>query len=218
MWWQSTVIVFMPAYHCYPQWLGKVCALNLRNMNAYLFRHWLKDIAYSWWNYQEILQMAVTPSSRKANNNKNLLALPTLCVMSFRVTDYLLLTLLIFMIFVGIKASGLWCSLWCLEPGCVIIHHVGWVRFNNNVHFVVNTIMLCDRSCHLSIYISSTFCLLICSQTPFANGPKDTPNDILSRIEQGINNLVGGNWESVSQPAKVRFLLPVYFLSIVWVQ
>ena len=42
-----------------------------------------------------------------------------------------------------------------------------------------------------------------CSHTPFANGPNDTPNDILARIEEGKFTLVGGNWDSVSAPAKV---------------
>jgi hypothetical protein len=39
--------------------------------------------------------------------------------------------------------------------------------------------------------------------TPFANGPDDTPSDILARIGGGAFNLVGGNWESVSTLAKV---------------
>lgn len=40
--------------------------------------------------------------------------------------------------------------------------------------------------------------------TPFANGPNDTPNDILSRIGEGKFTLAGGNWDSVSAAAKVR--------------
>jgi hypothetical protein len=39
--------------------------------------------------------------------------------------------------------------------------------------------------------------------TPFANGPNDTPNDILSRIGVGKFKLSGGNWDSVSEAAKV---------------
>ncbi len=39
--------------------------------------------------------------------------------------------------------------------------------------------------------------------TPFANGPNDTPNEILSRIGEGKFPLTGGNWDSVSPSAKV---------------
>ncbi|ESO84964.1 hypothetical protein LOTGIDRAFT_236015 [Lottia gigantea] len=43
---------------------------------------------------------------------------------------------------------------------------------------------------------------MLAGHTPFANGPNDTPNDILARIGQGKFSLSGGNWDSVSQPAK----------------
>ena len=46
--------------------------------------------------------------------------------------------------------------------------------------------------------------------TPFANGPNDTPNDILRRIGHGQFKITGGNWESVSVMAKVRTVLLVY--------
>lgn len=38
--------------------------------------------------------------------------------------------------------------------------------------------------------------------TPFANGPEDTPNEILNRIGHGHFSLTGGNWDSVSDAAK----------------
>ncbi|XP_067311248.1 ribosomal protein S6 kinase alpha-1 isoform X1 [Pseudorasbora parva] len=38
--------------------------------------------------------------------------------------------------------------------------------------------------------------------TPFANGPEDTPEDILSRIGSGRFTLTGGNWDAVSDAAK----------------
>uniref|UniRef100_A0A8C5HR02 Ribosomal protein S6 kinase n=1 Tax=Gouania willdenowi TaxID=441366 RepID=A0A8C5HR02_GOUWI len=38
--------------------------------------------------------------------------------------------------------------------------------------------------------------------TPFANGPEDTPNEILSRIGNGHFSLTGGNWDTVSDAAK----------------
>ncbi|XP_047625713.1 ribosomal protein S6 kinase alpha-2 isoform X4 [Phacochoerus africanus] len=38
--------------------------------------------------------------------------------------------------------------------------------------------------------------------TPFANGPDDTPEDILARIGSGKYALSGGNWDSVSDAAK----------------
>ncbi|KAF4024723.1 hypothetical protein G4228_016582 [Cervus hanglu yarkandensis] len=38
--------------------------------------------------------------------------------------------------------------------------------------------------------------------TPFANGPDDTPDDILARIGSGKYALSGGNWDSISDAAK----------------
>ncbi|KFO73817.1 Ribosomal protein S6 kinase alpha-2, partial [Cuculus canorus] len=38
--------------------------------------------------------------------------------------------------------------------------------------------------------------------TPFANGPDDTPEEILARIGSGKYALTGGNWDSVSDNAK----------------
>ncbi|XP_072546244.1 ribosomal protein S6 kinase alpha-1 isoform X5 [Salminus brasiliensis] len=38
--------------------------------------------------------------------------------------------------------------------------------------------------------------------TPFANGPEDTPEEILSRIGSGHFTLTGGNWDAVSDSAK----------------
>uniref|UniRef100_A0A672NKB2 non-specific serine/threonine protein kinase n=1 Tax=Sinocyclocheilus grahami TaxID=75366 RepID=A0A672NKB2_SINGR len=40
--------------------------------------------------------------------------------------------------------------------------------------------------------------------TPFANGPDDTPEEILARIGSGKFALSGGNWDTVSDAAKVR--------------
>lgn len=39
--------------------------------------------------------------------------------------------------------------------------------------------------------------------TPFANGPDDTPEEILARIGSGKYALSGGNWDSISDAAKV---------------
>lgn len=39
--------------------------------------------------------------------------------------------------------------------------------------------------------------------TPFANGPDDTPEEILARIGSGKFSLSGGYWNSVSDIAKV---------------
>lgn len=41
------------------------------------------------------------------------------------------------------------------------------------------------------------------SFTPFANGPEDTPDEILNRIGNGHFSLGGGNWDTVSDAAKV---------------
>uniref|UniRef100_A0A8C7ZG57 non-specific serine/threonine protein kinase n=1 Tax=Oryzias sinensis TaxID=183150 RepID=A0A8C7ZG57_9TELE len=38
--------------------------------------------------------------------------------------------------------------------------------------------------------------------TPFANGPEDTPEEILARIGSGNFSLTGGNWNTVSAEAK----------------
>lgn len=38
--------------------------------------------------------------------------------------------------------------------------------------------------------------------TPFANGPDDTPEEILARIGSGKYALSGGNWDSISDAAK----------------
>lgn len=38
--------------------------------------------------------------------------------------------------------------------------------------------------------------------TPFANGPDDTPNEILARIGGGHYSLQGGNWDKASSAAK----------------
>ena len=57
--------------------------------------------------------------------------------------------------------------------------------------------------------------VLSSSHTPFANGPNDTPNDILARIGEGKFSLVGGNWDSVSTLAKVILLLVVAVVGVV---
>lgn len=40
------------------------------------------------------------------------------------------------------------------------------------------------------------------SYTPFANGPDDTPEEILARIGSGKFSLSGGYWNTVSDTAK----------------
>lgn len=45
--------------------------------------------------------------------------------------------------------------------------------------------------------------VLLLSFTPFANGPEDTPEEILARIGSGKFSLTGGYWNSVSNEAKV---------------
>ncbi|XP_044779943.1 ribosomal protein S6 kinase alpha-2 isoform X4 [Bubalus bubalis] len=44
--------------------------------------------------------------------------------------------------------------------------------------------------------------------TPFANGPDDTPEDILARISSGKYALSGGNWDSISDAAKMHRVTP----------
>lgn len=52
---------------------------------------------------------------------------------------------------------------------------------------------------------------MLAGYTPFANGPNDTPGEILARIGEGQFSLAGGNWDSVSNVAKdlVRRMLHV---------
>ncbi|XP_042073669.1 ribosomal protein S6 kinase alpha-3 [Haplochromis burtoni] len=53
-------------------------------------------------------------------------------------------------------------------------------------------------------YTSCISASLLCpsSFTPFANGPEDTPEEILARIGSGKFSLSGGYWNSVSTEAK----------------
>lgn len=44
--------------------------------------------------------------------------------------------------------------------------------------------------------------VFVCSHAPFANGPSDTPSEILRRISDGRLDLESGNWCSVSNEAK----------------
>ncbi|KAM4047303.1 ribosomal protein S6 kinase alpha-1 isoform 1-T1 [Anomaloglossus baeobatrachus] len=43
---------------------------------------------------------------------------------------------------------------------------------------------------------------MLAGYTPFANGPEDTPEEILARIGSGKFTLRGGNWNTVSESAK----------------
>ncbi|CAE1142002.1 RPS6KA [Acanthosepion pharaonis] len=43
---------------------------------------------------------------------------------------------------------------------------------------------------------------MLAGQTPYANGPNDTPSDILARIGEGKIKLTEGNWDCVSDAAK----------------
>lgn len=43
---------------------------------------------------------------------------------------------------------------------------------------------------------------MLAGHTPFANGPNDTPNDILARIEQGRFDTFSSNWITISSSAK----------------
>ncbi|XP_072890504.1 ribosomal protein S6 kinase alpha-1 isoform X1 [Hemitrygon akajei] len=43
---------------------------------------------------------------------------------------------------------------------------------------------------------------MLAGYTPFANGPDDTPSEILARIGSGRYNLQGGNWDKASSAAK----------------
>lgn len=53
------------------------------------------------------------------------------------------------------------------------------------------------------LYMFALSPLCFTSFTPFANGPEDTPDEILNRIGNGHFSLGGGNWDTVSDAAKV---------------
>lgn len=53
------------------------------------------------------------------------------------------------------------------------------------------------------IYVPILLPAFFTSFTPFANGPEDTPDEILNRIGNGHFSLGGGNWDTVSDAAKV---------------
>lgn len=44
---------------------------------------------------------------------------------------------------------------------------------------------------------------ILCSQTPFASGPNDTPTEILHRIAESKLDLRCGTWVTISNEAKV---------------
>lgn len=52
------------------------------------------------------------------------------------------------------------------------------------------------------------------SYTPFANGPDDTPEEILLRIGNGKFSLSGGNWENISDGAKVKITNEFCFVAL----
>ncbi|NXH31708.1 KS6A3 kinase, partial [Myiagra hebetior] len=55
---------------------------------------------------------------------------------------------------------------------------------------------------------------MLTGYTPFANGPDDTPEEILARIGSGKFSLSGGYWNSVSDTAKAILLL--FPLTLCW--
>lgn len=50
--------------------------------------------------------------------------------------------------------------------------------------------------------LNLSFLLGLNRKSPFANGPKDTPTDILQRINECKLDFASGNWVSVSNEAK----------------
>lgn len=80
--------------------------------------------------------------------------------------------------------------------------HFWWFpgKFDKWIKCTFDIIDLCIRCNLINIILILYLCF---SHTPFANGPNDTPNDILARIGEGKFSLVGGNWDSVSSLAKV---------------
>lgn len=105
---------------------------------------------------------------------------------------------------VGVEASGLWWRMWHLESGSFAVHHAGWVNKNTETFSIPPLYML----------TRSSACVPPISFTPFANGPEDTPNEILNRIGNGHFSLTGGNWDTVSADAKVQLHIQRRFQSV----
>lgn len=99
--------------------------------------------------------------------------------------------------FIGVEASGLWWRMWHLESGSLTVHHAGWVNTKTFSYFI----FFLSSSLLFILTVLSLYCT---SFTPFANGPEDTPNEILNRIGNGSFSLTGGNWDTVSDAAKVE--------------
>lgn len=77
------------------------------------------------------------------------------------------------------------------------------------VHFVKVTVKYRVECLKVSskdnvIMCCPNLCLLPVRYTPFANGPNDTPEEILLRIGSGKFSLTGGNWDTVSDSSKVN--------------
>lgn len=51
---------------------------------------------------------------------------------------------------------------------------------------------------------------MLCSFSPFASSPNDTAEEILAQIGSGKVIITGGNWDLVSDAAKVT---PLHFLT-----
>ncbi|XP_029141621.1 ribosomal protein S6 kinase alpha-6 [Protobothrops mucrosquamatus] len=76
---------------------------------------------------------------------------------------------------------------------------------NNNTKFLFIFQVLLRQGYDAACDIWSLGVLLytmLAGYTPFANGPNDTPEEILLRIGSGKFSLSGGNWDTVSDAAK----------------
>lgn len=125
----------------------------------------------------------------------------------------------------GTKTPRLWRGLWHLEPGSSPVYDAR--RVSASVLLEGNS-GSCDHlalghaprwQLDLSSSVAATWrCSLAGSQdsksnglssllscTPFANGPSDTPEEILTRIGGGKFSVSGGNWDTISDMAKVWF-------------
>lgn len=104
----------------------------------------------------------------------------------------------------GTNAARLWCSLWHLEFRSSTVYHASRVR-------LCSLITIGRLPTHIStwvfLYKRLLFLPFSCFRyTPFANGPNDTPEEILLRIGSGKFSLTGGNWDTVSDTSKVHVL------------
>jgi len=85
---------------------------------------------------------------------------------------------------------------------CVTCFITAWLIYADNNCVLFSSCASCVPCVYAMISIIVCVNVWVCSQTPFANGPEDSAEQILARIGEGKFTLSGGNWDVVSPAAK----------------